>query len=165
MNSTLKVEPKEQGAVTRKAKVTRLHHITIRVKDFEKDVARWTATFGQGPWRIDDKAEWGYKLAFFKTGNVNIALLHDYGIKGINEAHQRVVKVSPPDSVGFFHMAFLTEDIDATVQEMNQAGIDLWDKEPLSEGYGGARYAWINPEETCHTLVHLYQADWGLWSD
>jgi len=162
MNDTLKVEPKERGAGTRKAKLTRLHHITLRVKDFEKDVKRWTSTFGEGPYRIDDKPEWGYRMAFFKTANVNIVLLHDYGIKSINESHQRVMKASPPDSVGFFHMAFLTDDIDGAVQEMSQAGVTVWDKEPQPEGYGGSRYAWISPDETCHTLVHLYQADWGL---
>jgi len=158
MSTDVKVEKKP--ATKRKAKIARLHHVTLRVPDLDKAVAQWTNTFGEPPERYDLKEEWGYKMAFFNAGNCYIVLFQDFGHVSINETHDRVMKVSGPTDYGFFHMAFHTEDIDTMVKEMGEAGVNVWDKKPQVEGYGGSRYSWLDPKDTADTLVHLYEAKW-----
>jgi methylmalonyl-CoA/ethylmalonyl-CoA epimerase len=166
MSTDVKLEEKPatrsaaKPAGKRKAKIARLHHVTLRVPDLDKAVAQWTNTFGEPPERYDLKEEWGYKMAFFNAGNCHIVLFQDFGHVSINETHDRVMKESGPTDYGFFHMAFHTEDIDGMVKEMGEAGVDVWDKQPQVEGYGGSRYSWLNPKDTADTLVHLYEAKW-----
>lgn len=158
MNADAKVEQQKTGK--RKAKIGRLHHVTIRVPDLDEAVRQWTVAFGEPPERFDNKPEWGYKMAFFNAGNCHIVLFQDYGHKSFNESHNRVMKESGPTDFGFFHLAFHTDDIDTMIKEMVDVGVNVWDKEPQVEGYGGSRFSWIDPKDTAGTLVHLYEATW-----
>ena len=147
-------------AKNRNAKIKKIHHIGIAVKDFDASVKNWEKTFGLIPDKTEDYPEWGVKLAFYKIGELWFILVEGKKPVGILDPSTKTGAYLKNLGEGFFHMAFLIDDIHTMVKEMNENKVSLFDTSVKSEGYEGSLYAFVDPAETNNALVHLYDAKW-----
>lgn len=99
-------------------KLNKIHHIAIIVSDYEKSKAFYTKQLGFDIIRENYRKDRGdYKLDL-KLGDCELEIFSGKG---------HPVRPSYPEACGLRHLAFHVEDIEETIRELNEAGIETED--------------------------------------
>ena len=110
-----------------------VHHVSINVADVEAALRFYTDVLGLEA--RSDRPDFGFGGAWLDAGGQQVHL----------------IEAPPPAGLGQ-HFALLVEDLDATVAELRQGGVDVSDPQPV----GSSRQAFVT--DPSGNLVELHQA-------
>ncbi len=129
-------------------KPTHIEHLGIAVKSLETAIPMWEKMLGTKCYNIEEVAEQKVRTAFFKVGDTKIELL-----EGTSE-ESPVTKFIEKKGEGVHHLAFAVENLQESLNEAEEAGIQLIDKTPR-KGAEGLNIAFLHPKSTGGVLTEL----------
>ena len=122
--------------------LTDVHHVVIRVEDFDASVKNWESIIGNAVTRIDQNEELGIKQAFFDLpGGGFIEIVSPTNPDGA------VGKAVAARGEGIHTLAMSVNNLDETVNSLKSAGVQLI-------GEGGPQ-VFIHPKSANGVLVQL----------
>ncbi|MCY3719848.1 MAG: methylmalonyl-CoA epimerase [Anaerolineaceae bacterium] len=127
-----------------------IDHIAIVVSDMDAALGFWQQALGLELRRIESVHAEEVDVAFLETENAHVELLlptsEDSGIA-------RYLATRGP---GMHHLCLAVTDIEAAMEGLVAAGIELINERPRQRG-DGTRYAFVHPKSSGGVLVELYQ--------
>ena len=122
--------------------LTDVHHVVIRVEDFDSSVKNWESIMGNAVTRIDQNEELGIKQAFFDLpGGGFIEIVSPTNPDGA------VGKAVAARGEGIHTLAMSVNNLDETVNSLKSTGVQLI-------GEGGPQ-VFIHPKSANGVLVQL----------
>ena len=119
-----------------------MHHMVVRVKDFDQSVSTWRDSFGLNLDRVDQNEALGIKQAFFNLENGGFI-----EIVSPTDDDSAVGKAIESRGDGMHTMALEVEDLEATVKQLQDNGVSLI-------GVGGPQ-VFIHPKSASGILIQL----------
>ena len=110
-----------------------VHHVSINVADVEAALRFYTDVLGLE--QRSDRPDFGFGGAWLDAGGQQVHL----------------IEAPPPAGLGQ-HFALLVADLDATVAELRQRGVEVSDPQPV----GSSRQSFVS--DPSGNLVELHQA-------
>jgi len=126
----------------------RIEHIGIAVKNLEESVKYYEDVFGLKCYAVEEVKDQRVKTAFFKVGETKIELLESTDPEG------PIGKFIEKKGEGVHHIAFAVNNIESSLTEVNNKGIQLIDKQPR-KGAEGLDIAFLHPKSTFGVLTEL----------
>ncbi|MDR0559256.1 MAG: methylmalonyl-CoA epimerase [Prevotellaceae bacterium] len=128
--------------------ITHIEHIGIAVKSLETAVPFYENVLGLKCYNIEEVADQKVRTAFFKAGQTKIELLESTDPEG------PIGKFVEKKGEGIHHIAFAAKDVQSSLNEASEKGIQLIDKTPR-KGAEGLNIAFLHPKSTCGVLTEL----------
>ncbi len=128
--------------------IKKVEHIGIAVSNLNSSVEFYEKVLGLKCYKIEEVEEQKVKTAFFKSGDTKIELL-----EGTSE-DSPITKFIKKKGEGLHHIAYLVDDIQASLNELKQKGLKLIDEKPR-KGTEGFNIAFIHPASTGGVLLEL----------
>jgi methylmalonyl-CoA epimerase len=132
----------------------RIDHIGIAVAGIEPALELWRNGFQLDVAHREIVEEQGVEAVLLDVGENHVELLAPLG------PDTPVGKFLAKRGPGLHHVAYQVTDIEATLGELAQAGLELIDKTPRV-GIGGARVAFLEPKATGRVLVEIVEPAGG----
>jgi methylmalonyl-CoA epimerase len=132
------------------SKLQDVAHIGIAVENLENAKALYCETFGLECREEKTIPERGVRIALLETKNICLELLE--GIGEDSPVSKFVSKRGP----GVHHLCFETEDIEDTLEKLDQAGIRLIDQ-TARPGAEGKLVAFLHPSSTHGVLIEIQE--------
>lgn len=129
-------------------KPTHIEHLGIAVKSLEEAIPVWETMLGTKCYSIEEVTEQKVKTAFLKIGDTKIELLE------ATAEDSPIAKFIEKKGTGVHHVAFAVEDLQGSLDEAAEAGIQLIDKTPR-KGAEGLNIAFLHPKSTGGVLTEL----------
>jgi methylmalonyl-CoA/ethylmalonyl-CoA epimerase len=129
-------------------KVSRIEHIGIAVESIEAAVPYYETLLGTKCYAVEEVADQKVKTAFFKVGETKIELLESTDPEG------PIGKFIEKKGQGIHHIAFAVDNVNAALQQANEAGIKVIDKQGR-KGAEGLTIGFLHPKSTFGTLTEL----------
>ena len=127
-----------------------IDHVAIVVSDMEAALGFWQRALGLELQRIESIPAEAVDVAFLETENAHVELLlptsEDSGI----------ARYLATKGGGMHHLCLSVPDIDAAMQLLTGAGIELINESPRQRE-DGTRYAFVHPKSSGGVLVELYE--------
>lgn len=133
-------------------KILKIDHLGIAVNSMDEGKKFWCDVMGLPCAGDETVAEQKVTTGFFPVGESEVELLQSTSPDG------PVAKFIEKKGTGFQHVAFVVEDIEAALQELQEKGVQLIDRTPRI-GAGGKKIAFLHPKATGGVLVELCQAN------
>ena len=128
----------------------RIDHIGVVVEDLDEAVQLYSGGFGMPESHRETVEDFGVEAVLLDVGDAHIELLRPLtGDSGIG----RFLEKNGP---GMHHVAYLTDDIDATLEKVRESGLRLIDEEPR-RGIRDTRVAFLHPKSTGGVLTELVE--------
>ena len=122
--------------------LTDVHHVVIRVKDFDSSVKNWELILGNAVSRVDQNQDLGIKQAFFDLpGGGFIEIVSPTDSEGA------VGKAIASRGEGIHTLSMSVDKIDETIASLKESGVQLI-------GEGGPQ-VFIHPKSANGVLVQL----------
>ena len=122
--------------------LTDVHHVVIRVKDFDSSVKNWELILGNVVSRVDQNQDLGIKQAFFDLpGGGFIELVSPTDSEGA------VGKAIASRGEGIHTLSMSVDKMDETIASLKESGVQLI-------GEGGPQ-VFIHPKSANGVLVQL----------
>jgi methylmalonyl-CoA epimerase len=129
---------------------TRIHHIGVAVADLDESIRIYTSALGaQLVHRATNEKE-GLEAAFLRVGDGEIELMSP--LRDDSPVGKFMAKRGP----GLHHVAYGVTDIDQSLGEARDAGLELIDSEPRI-GMHGTRIAFVHPKSLEGVLTEFVQ--------
>ncbi|MEA4948418.1 MAG: methylmalonyl-CoA epimerase [Petrimonas sp.] len=128
--------------------LTHIEHIVIAVKSIEEQLPYYEGVLGLKCYNIETVEDQKVKTAFFKIGQTKIELLEP------TSEESTIAKFIEKRGEGIHHIAFATENLNETLQEIEAKGVRLIDKQPRA-GAEGLNIAFLHPKSTGSVLTEL----------
>ena len=129
---------------------TRIHHIGVAVADLDESIRLYTSALGaQLVHRATNDKE-GLEAAFLRVGDGEIELMS--ALRDDSPVGKFMAKRGP----GLHHVAYGVTDIDESLAEARDAGLELIDSEPRI-GMHGTRIAFVHPKSLEGVLTEFVQ--------
>jgi len=129
---------------------TRIHHIGVAVADLDESIRLYTSALGaQLVHRATNEKE-GLEAAFLRVGDGEIELMS--ALRDDSPVGKFMAKRGP----GLHHVAYGVTDIDQSLAEAREAGLELIDSEPRI-GMHGTRIAFVHPKSLEGVLTEFVQ--------
>mgnify|MGYP000583817412 CR=1 FL=1 len=128
--------------------ITHIEHIGIAVKSLEEAIPFYENMLGFKCYAIEEVADQKVKTAFFKVGQTKIELLESTDPEG--PIGKFVEKKGP----GMHHMAFATDNVNNSLNELGEKGVRLIDKEARN-GAEGLKIGFLHPKSTMGVLTEI----------
>jgi methylmalonyl-CoA/ethylmalonyl-CoA epimerase len=132
----------------------RIDHIGIAVEDIDAALELYGGAFEMKLAHRETVESQGVEAALLDVGDGHVELLRPLG------PDTPVGKFIAKRGVGMHHVAYAVEDIDATLQKLAAAGLELIDSEPRV-GIGGSRVAFVEPRSTGRVLTEIVEPAGG----
>ena len=129
----------------------RIDHIGVAVEDLDEAVELYSERFGMPVQHRETVEEQGVEAVLLGVGEGHVELLRPLGAE---TAVGRFLASSGP---GLHHVAYGTEDIDAALEAVREAGLRLIDERPRT-GIRNSRVAFVHPKATGGVLTELVEA-------
>lgn len=129
-------------------KVLKLDHVGIAVKSLDETMKFYTDVLGLDLASVEIVEEQKVKVAFLPIGDTEVELLESTADDG------PIAKYIERSGEGVQHLAFLVENIEEAIAEMQEKGMRMIDKMPRY-GAGGAKIAFMHPKDSYRVLVEL----------
>ena len=126
----------------------KIDHIGVAVKNLENSLHLFKDILGMQYSGEEVVEEQNVKVAFLPIGESEIELLESTSPNG------NIARYIEKKGEGIHHIAFEVDDLEPMLEELQQKGIRLIDKEPRY-GAGGTRIAFLHPKNTNGILVEL----------
>ena len=102
---------------------THIEHIGIAVSNLEEAIKYWENVMGLKCYNIEEVADQKVKTAFFKIGEVKIELLE------ATSPDSTIASFIEKRGQGVHHIAFAVEDTDKALNDAQDKGVKLIDKQ------------------------------------
>ena len=132
-----------------------IDHVGVAVSDLDRAIALYEGTFGMPVVHRETVTEQGVEAVLLDVGDGHVELLAPLGPETV------VGKFVERRGEGLHHVAYRVDDIDATLADLTDAGVELIDSEARI-GIRGSRVAFLHPKSTGSVLTELVEpADHG----
>jgi methylmalonyl-CoA/ethylmalonyl-CoA epimerase len=131
-------------------KIIKVDHIGVAVNSIESSLKFFANTLGLKLEGQETVAEQKVTTAFLPVGDTEVELLQSTAPDG------PIAGFIEKKGEGVQHVAFLVDNIEAALKELEAKGIRLIDKVPRM-GAGGKKIAFVHPKDTYGVLVELCQ--------
>jgi methylmalonyl-CoA/ethylmalonyl-CoA epimerase len=129
---------------------TRIHHIGVAVADLDASIRLYTSALGAELVQRATNEKEGLEAAFLRVGDGEIELMAP--LRDDSPVGKFMAKRGP----GLHHVAYGVTDIDQSLAEARDAGLELIDNEPRV-GMHGTRIAFVHPKSLEGVLTELVQ--------
>jgi methylmalonyl-CoA/ethylmalonyl-CoA epimerase len=127
-----------------------IDHVGVAVSDLERATALYHGTFGMPEVHRETVESQGVEAMLLEVGAGHVELLRPLGPETV------VGRFISKRGEGLHHVAYRVEDIDATLAELTEAGVELIDSQARA-GIWGSRVAFLHPRATGGTLTELVE--------
>jgi methylmalonyl-CoA epimerase len=128
----------------------RIDHVGVAVEDLDAAIELYQERLGM-PLSHREKVEsQGVEAALLDVGDGHVELLEPLG------PDTAVGKFVASRGPGLHHVAYAVEDIDATLAQIKEAGLELIDEE-ARVGIRGSRVAFVHPRSTGRVLTEIVE--------
>jgi methylmalonyl-CoA/ethylmalonyl-CoA epimerase len=131
--------------------IKKIDHIGIAVKNLDETIRIYKEVYGLYPIRVESLNDINVKIAFIPLGELLIELLQP-----TEPGAGRIGKFLEEKGEGFHHIALRVEDLEQAMKKLDEANIQLRDKEPRPGG-DDSRIAFIEPAFTQNVLTELVE--------
>src|SRR3989440_11670298 len=128
----------------------RIDHIGVAVEDLDAAVELYKARFDMGEQHREVVEEQGVEAVLLEVGEGHVELLRPLG------PETAVGKFLAAKGPGLHHVAYQTTDIDAALEQVKAAGLELIDETPRI-GILGSRVAFLHPKATAGVLTEIVE--------
>jgi methylmalonyl-CoA/ethylmalonyl-CoA epimerase len=132
----------------------RIDHIGVAVEDIDAALALYEKSFEMVLSHRETVESQGVEAVLLDVGDGHVELLRPLG------PETAVGKFLARKGPGLHHVAYAVEDIDATLEQLAAAGIELIDAEPRT-GIRGSRVAFLHPRSTGAVLTEIVEPAGG----
>ena len=122
-----------------------IHHVGLAVVDLDEAIATYERLFGATVEHRDALVEQGVEAAALLVGDGRVELLEPTGDD--TPVGRFLARRGP----GMHHVALETDDVEATLRELSEAGAHLIDEAPR-RGLYGLEVAFVHPD-TVHGVL------------
>ena len=128
----------------------RIDHVGVAVEDLDQAVALYRERFGMTEQHRETVEEFGVEAVLLEIGDGHVELLQPLS------AESGVGRFLARNGPGMHHVAYQTDDIDATLERVRTAGVEAIDEQPRA-GIRGSRVAFLHPRSTGGVLTELVE--------
>jgi methylmalonyl-CoA/ethylmalonyl-CoA epimerase len=128
----------------------RIHHIGVAVADLDASIRMYTSALGAELVHRATNEKEGLEAAFLRVGDGEIELMAS--LRDDSPVGKFMVRRGP----GLHHVAYAVTDIDESLAEARDAGLELIDSVPRA-GMHGTRIAFVHPKSMEGVLTELVQ--------
>jgi methylmalonyl-CoA/ethylmalonyl-CoA epimerase len=132
----------------------RIDHLGIAVEDLEAAVSLYESGFGMPAVHRETVAEQGVEAVLLDVGDGHIELLRPLG------PDTPVGRFIARSGAGLHHVAYSVTDIEAALESLREAGMELIDAEPR-RGIRDSLVAFLHPRSTGGVLTEIVQPKEG----
>ena len=129
-------------------KLNKIEHIGIAVESIEESLKYYENVLGLKCYAIEEVKDQKVKTAFLKIGETKLELLE------ATSNDSPIAKFIEKRGEGVHHIAFDTDDIKQTLNEIKTKGIRLIDETPR-KGAEGLEIAFLHPKSTGGVLTEI----------
>ena len=127
-----------------------IDHVGVAVEDLDRALALYERTFGMPLVHRETVTEQGVEAVLLDVGDGHVELLAPLGPDTV------VGRFVAKRGEGLHHVAYRVEDIDATLERLKEAGVELIDAE-ARVGIRQSRVAFLHPRSTGGVLTELVE--------
>jgi len=128
----------------------RIDHVGVAVDDLEGSIALYEGTLGMPLVHREVVDEQGVEAVLLDVGDGHVELLSPLGEE--TPVGRFLARKGP----GLHHVAYAVADIEATLEQLSGAGIELIDARPRV-GIRGSRVAFLHPRSTGGVLTEIVE--------
>jgi methylmalonyl-CoA epimerase len=128
----------------------RIDHVGVAVEDLDAAIALYEQSFGLELAHREVVTEQGVEAVLLDVGDGHVELLAPLGDD--TPVGKFIVKHGP----GLHHVAYQTDDIDSTLEQIKSAGLRLIDEQPRI-GIRNSRVAFLHPGSTGRVLTEIVE--------
>jgi methylmalonyl-CoA epimerase len=128
----------------------RIDHVGVAVEDLDQAVVLYSERFGMTEQHRETVEEFGVEAVLLEVGEGHVELLEPLSEES---AIGRFLARNGP---GVHHVAYQTDDIEATLERVRTAGVEAIDEQPRT-GIRGSRVAFLHPRSTGGVLTELVE--------
>ena len=128
----------------------RIDHIGVAVEDLDEAIELYQRRFEMAEQYREVVPQQGVEAVLLQIGEGHVELLKPLG------PDTAVGKFLASRGPGLHHVAYLTDDIDAALDHVRAAGLELIDETPRV-GIRGARVAFLHPKATGGVLTEIVE--------
>ncbi|MGB5287334.1 MAG: methylmalonyl-CoA epimerase [Ignavibacteriaceae bacterium] len=128
--------------------LSHIEHIGIAVKNLREAIKFYEEVLGLKCYAIEEVEDQKVKTAFFQIGQMKIELLES------TEPTGPIGKFIEKRGEGIHHIAFATDNLESSLNELKDKGVKLIDENPRT-GAEGLNIAFLNPKVTFGVLTEL----------
>lgn len=128
----------------------RIDHVGVAVEDLDAAIALYEGTLGMPLVHRETVADQGVEAVLLDVGDGHVELLRPLG------PQTAVGKFLAKRGPGLHHVAYAVEDIEATLAQLSERGVELIDSEPRA-GIRGSRVAFCHPRSTGGVLTEIVE--------
>lgn len=130
--------------------ISHIEHLGIAVKSLEQSIPYYEQILGLKCYAVEEVADQKVKTAFFKAGQTKIELLEP------TDSESAIAKFIEKRGEGIHHIAFAVDNVQKSLDEVAEKGVQLIDKAPR-KGAEGLEIAFLHPKSTLGVLTELCQ--------
>jgi methylmalonyl-CoA/ethylmalonyl-CoA epimerase len=128
----------------------RIDHVGVAVEDIDAALELYEGTFAMALAHRETVEEQGVEAVLLDVGEGHVELLRPLG------PETAVGKFLERKGPGLHHVAYAVDDIDATLEKLAAAGLELIDSEPRV-GIRKSRVAFLHPRSTGGVLTEIVE--------
>jgi methylmalonyl-CoA/ethylmalonyl-CoA epimerase len=128
----------------------RIDHVGVAVEDIDTALELYEGAFAMPLAHRETVEEQGVEAVLLDVGDGHVELLRPLG------PETAVGKFLKRNGPGLHHVAYAVDDIDATLEKLAAAGLELIDSEPRV-GIRGSRVAFLHPRSTGGVLTEIVE--------
>jgi methylmalonyl-CoA/ethylmalonyl-CoA epimerase len=132
----------------------RIDHIGVAVEDIDAAIELYRDSFGMALAHRETVESQGVEAVLLDVGDGHVELLAPLG------PDTPVGKYMAKNGAGLHHVAYAVDDIDATLEKIAAAGVQLIDSEPRT-GIRDSRVAFLHPRSTGGVLTEIVEPAGG----
>lgn len=128
--------------------ITHIEHIGIAVNSLEEAIPYYENMLGLKCYAVEEVADQKVKTAFFMVGQTKIELLESTDPEG------PIGKFIEKKGQGVHHLAFAVDNVNNSLNELDEKGIRLIDK-TSRKGAEGLNIGFLHPKSTMGVLTEI----------
>ena len=129
----------------------RIDHIGVAVEDIDAAMELYARDFQMREQHRETVEEQGVEAVLLEVGDSHVELIKPLG------PDTGVAKFIAKNGPGLHHVAYGTDDIEASLRAVKDAGLRLIDEQPRT-GIRNSRVAFLHPRSTGGVLTELVEA-------
>ncbi len=128
----------------------RIDHVGVAVEDLDAAMELYARDFDMREQHRETVEEQGVEAVLLEVGDGHVELIKPLG------PDTGVGKFIAKNGPGLHHVAYATEDIDAALDAVREAGLKLIDEKPRT-GIRQSRVAFLHPRSTGGVLTEIVE--------
>ena len=128
--------------------ISHIEHIGIAVNSLDEAIPYYEKTLGIKCYSIEEVTDQKVKTAFFMVGQTKIELLESTDPEG------PIGKFLEKKGQGVHHIAFAVDDVNQSLNELDEKGVRLIDK-TSRKGAEGLNIGFLHPKSTMGVLTEI----------